>query len=305
MTVRGELVSIMMVLGVALLMAYGGISSLVGGLAVSLASTLTNNVYLMAWAVTDLEIQMNAIERLKTYHDHLPREGVAVDRVEQTVTKSWPERGEVTLRDVTLRYPSRPTPALDRINLDIPGGQRVGIAGRTGSGKSTLISAIARLVDVTSGSISLGGLDISGVQPRRVRKAVHTLPQEPLILEGTLRDNLDPKSLHTDDELLDVLAKCHIDAFFLQRSGGENPLAQNLSAGGSDLSAGQRQLLCAARLLLTHPTVLLVDEGELVCCSCLVMLSSDQIGEQLPRTLTTPRMRYSNLHFRDCHPRQP
>ena len=129
---RAEMASVALLLLVALLTVYGAISGVLGGLALSLATTLTKNVYYVAWSLTDLEMQMNSIERLKTYHDDLPREGVAAGADPVTEPTNWPETGMLDIRSISLKYPSRRTPALNRITLKIRGGQRVGIVGRTG-----------------------------------------------------------------------------------------------------------------------------------------------------------------------------
>jgi ATP-binding cassette subfamily C (CFTR/MRP) protein 10 len=141
----------------------------------------------------------------------------------------------------------------------------------TGSGKSTLVSTIARLVDIQKGTICIGGVNIAEIAPRKLRSAVMTLPQETLIFQGTLRENVDPHGKHTDQHILKALRSCQMGGI-LERKYGETALDQKFSSDGADLSAGQRQLVCAARVLLEKPAVLLVDEGMflsetyLVCC---------------------------------------
>jgi ATP-binding cassette subfamily C (CFTR/MRP) protein 10 len=129
-----------------------------------------------------------------------------------------------------------------------------------GSGKSTLLSAIPRLIDITSGAIAIDGINVSTVELQKLRSVVCTLSQEPLIFEGTLRENLDPNGAHTDEELLDALELCQLKSVF-DAAYNKDPLSQRVISGGADLSVGQRQLLCAARVLLASPPILLVDEG--------------------------------------------
>ncbi|KAJ9137445.1 Spermidine/putrescine import ATP-binding protein potA [Pleurostoma richardsiae] len=279
-TLRAEMAAVGLLLVVAMLTARGVIPGSRAGLALSMATTLSKNVYLFAWAITDVEIQMNSVERLKTYHDDLPREGPVDDHS----SGDWPSKNMVVMKNVSLQYPSRRTPALDNISLEVPAGTRIGIVGRTGSGKSTLVSSISRLVDITSGSITIDGIDISQVQPARLRQVVHSLPQEPLILEGSLRQNLDPGSLHEDQELRITLGVCQVGEYFTAR-GQEDPLGQTLSSGGTNLSAGQRQLVCAARALLEMPPIFLVDEA-----AANVDFASDEALQQalqeMPSTTT-------------------
>lgn len=129
-----------------------------------------------------------------------------------------------------------------------------------GSGKSTLLSAIARLVDIDNGSITIGTTNTAKIPPRRLRRHVVTLPQESLIFQGTLRENLDPYSRRTDGEIWHALEATQMSSVLRAKYGGD-ALAQELSSDGADLSAGQRQLICAARVLLERPSILLVDEG--------------------------------------------
>lgn len=270
-TLRAEMAAVMLLLVVAILTARGQIPDVLGGLALTFATGLAGDVFLLAWGLTELEVQMNSIERLYEYHENLPKEGQLPDlQVEpKPVPKNWPQKSSIDVKNVSLLYPTRSTPALDNITLHVESGERLGIVGRTGSGKSTLVSSIARLVDPTSGSISIDGMEIAYIPPERLRLAVHTLPQEPLIFEGTVRDNLDPKGEYADSEIVHTLEHCRLGSILTDGDDDaaaaatttNSFLGKILSSGGTDLSAGQRQLLCAARILLARPPLLLVDEA--------------------------------------------
>ncbi|KAJ4145511.1 hypothetical protein LMH87_004359 [Akanthomyces muscarius] len=249
----------------AQLTVHGVIPHVSASLALGTATTLARNVYLLAWAATDLEIQLNSVERLQIYHEGIPREdqkGPWVDEQErENELENWPENNTIDIKNAYLKYKTRKTPALDNVTLDVGQGQKVGLVGRTGSGKSSLLSAIARLVDINDGSITIGNINTAKIPPRRLRRDVITLPQESLIFKGTLRENLDPYSCRTDGEIWDALEATRMSSVLRAKYGTE-ALAQNISSDGADLSAGQRQLICAARVLLERPSVLLVDEAS-------------------------------------------
>lgn len=131
-TLRAEAIAVLVLLVIALLTVHGVIAEVQAGLTLSIGTTLSKNVYLLTWAFTEIEIQMNSIERLKTYYDSLPRENLIDREEEDKVPEGWPIKADIEMRDVFLKYPSRQAPALDGINLTIKAGERVGIVGRTG-----------------------------------------------------------------------------------------------------------------------------------------------------------------------------
>lgn len=262
-TFRAELATVLLLLVTALLVVYQdpdstiGLSGTQAGLALSNATSISRSIYLFTWAVTELQIEMNSVERLKTYYEGIPREkNYSNDEAPNPPT----EFESIQYRNVSVVYRGRHNPALNSVNLTLTRGERVGIIGRTGSGKSTLISTLARLVDVTNGKITIGDADIATLDPQKLRgDLVCTLSQQPLLFKGTIRENLDPASHHSDEALLEALRVCHLSPQVV-RSAAD--LSRELASEALDLSAGQRQLLCAARVLLMKPQILLVDEGK-------------------------------------------
>ncbi|KAF3069892.1 ABC transporter C family member 10 [Trichoderma lentiforme] len=262
-TFRAELSTILLLLVTAMLVVYTdqdssvGLSGTQAGLALSNATAISQSIYLFTWSITELQIEMNSIERLKKYYEGIPREP---NHSNAAAPKPPVEFNSIEYKNVSVIYKRRQNPALDSINLVLSRGERVGIIGRTGSGKSTLISTLARLVDVTSGSILIGGADISELDPQKLRTdLVCTLSQQPLLFKGTFRENLDPAGRHSDEKLLETLKICQLSPSLI---GSTEELSKELTSEASDISAGQRQLLCAARVLLMEPRILLVDEAS-------------------------------------------
>ncbi|KAF0687327.1 Aste57867_20937 [Aphanomyces stellatus] len=221
------------------------------GLAFNYVFTLLGYFERCIAAVSQLETSMVAPERIAEYA-RLPSEGPRV--VAGAVAKAWPTTGDLCLTNVSFRYKAHDPLVLKDVNVHIRSGEKIGIVGRTGAGKSSLTMALFRINELASGSISIDGVDIATLGVHTLRKAIAIIPQTPVLFQGTLRNYLDPFDEFDDATLWASLQKVHL-ASRLDKL--DIPVEEN----GDNFSVGERQMLCMARALLRQARIVVLDEA--------------------------------------------
>ncbi|XP_065214443.1 multidrug resistance-associated protein 1-like [Planococcus citri] len=282
LSVRLETVGNIIMLFVAVLAVLGK-DTLSPGLAALSITSVLSITELLNWVVnmtSEVETNIVSVERIKEYSSETPQEA-SWKLPNELVPKDWPSKGDIVFKNFQVRYRDGLDLVLKGITAYVDGGQKVGIVGRTGAGKSSLTLSLFRIIESAGGEISIDGVDIASLGLHSVRAKLTIIPQDPVLFSGSLRVNLDPAGEYSDDRVWRSLELAHLKSYVSSLAAG---LEYEVTEGGENFSVGQRQLICLARALLRKTKVLILDEA-----TAAVDLETDELIQTTIRS-----------EFRDC-----
>ncbi|KAH6917037.1 pleiotropic drug resistance ABC transporter [Coprinopsis sp. MPI-PUGE-AT-0042] len=237
-----------------------GISSGFAAIVMVQAGTFAGANRTLVSVAAQLELDFNSLERVVEYMD-VPQEPPAINPKNRPPAY-WPSNsGELRVENLVVKYGENLPPVLKNISFTINPGEKIGVIGRTGSGKSTLVLALLRMLEPASGSIIIDGLDISKIGLEDLRTRLTIISQDVSLFSGTIRSNLDPLEKYTTEECEAVLERCHLTSHFAFTPTPSEPTLLDMAVNQNSLSAGEKQLLALARAILRGTNIIIMDEA--------------------------------------------
>ncbi|XP_014786272.1 multidrug resistance-associated protein 1 [Octopus bimaculoides] len=260
--------------GLAGVISKGSLNGGLVGMSINFSIEITDFLNWMLYNLTEFQTSLVSIERIDDFSDIAPEAAWILD--DHRPDQNWPQAGEVVLKDYSTRYRPGLELVLKGVSCHIYSGEKIGIVGRTGAGKSSLTLSLFRIIEAAKGAIIVDKENIANFGLHDVRSRFTILPQEPFLFSGSLQSNLDPFNKYTDGELWKALEHAHLVDYVKAQPSG---LQYECGEGGQNLSAGQRQLVCLARALLQRSKLLVLDEA-----TAAVDMETDSLIQQTIRS---------------------
>jgi ATP-binding cassette, subfamily C (CFTR/MRP), member 1 len=270
LSIRLDIIGNLLILTVGVLVVTSRftVNPSIGGLVLSYILSIVQMIQMTVRQLAEVENNMNCAERLQYYATDLEEE----PSKQRDVRDSWPEKGEIVFKDIEMRYRKGLPLVLKGLNLHVGAGERIGIVGRTGAGKSSIMTTLFRMVELSGGSITIDGVNIADVGLEDLRTRMSIIPQDPTLFKGTVRSNLDPFGLHADLDLWSALRQAGLvesesvvsaeQAKEDSKTGGARiTLDATVEEEGLNFSLGQRQMMALARALVRGSQIIVCDEA--------------------------------------------
>ncbi|KAJ3248370.1 Multidrug resistance-associated protein 1 [Chytriomyces hyalinus] len=256
--IRLQLFLSLIVLFLSFFALYGKQDAGVMGLALTGAISLTEMFMPSLIVISRTEANFVAVERLDLYCNDLPKE--APPRLDTDPSSaSWPSEGRIAISNLEVKYASKAESVIKDLTVEFRGSEKVGVVGRTGSGKSTLMTALFRIVEAKNGTIAIDGVDISKIGLHTLRSRLQIIPQEPVLFTGTMRTNIDIEGSFSDQQIWEALELVGMKEYVSELP---EKLDAPVSEHGENLSVGQRQLMMLASAICHRPKILVMDEAS-------------------------------------------